>query len=121
MVIRGVRGAITVKENSSEEIVEKTRILLEKMVQANNIKFHDISAIFFSMTPDLNAAFPAQAARHMGMNLVPLMCFQEIPVPDALSKCIRILLLFNTDKTIEEINHIYLEGAKILRPDLQPR
>ena len=74
--------------------------------------------IIFTLTPDLNAVFPAVAARNMGITNVPLMCMSEIPVEGALKKCVRILLDFNTQKTLDDIRHIYLKGAKVLRPDL---
>ena len=118
MLVRGIRGAITVDSNSKEEIIEKTKQLLTTLKKENNFKIEDIVSIFFSVTPDLNTAFPAQAARELNWNKVPLFDMQEIDVPGSLSRCIRILIQINCQKTQTEIKHCYLRGAKILRKDL---
>jgi chorismate mutase len=118
MLVRGIRGAITVDKNSKEEIIEKTKQLLTTLKKENDFKIEDIVSIFFSVTPDLNAAFPAQAARELNWNKVPLFDVQEIDVPGSLSRCIRILIHINCQKTQLEIKHCYLRGAKILRKDL---
>ncbi len=117
-VCRGVRGAIQAPENSVEGILGATRQLLEAMVRANGIRPEEVASIFFTVTPDLNAAFPALAARRMGWLQVPLLCAQEVPVPDDLPRCIRILLHWNTLRRPEEIVHVYLGAAAALRPDL---
>ena len=114
-MIRGIRGAITANKNTADEILNATTILLKKMVQANKIKTEDIASTFFSTTTDLNAEFPAKAARRMGWEGVPLLCAQEIEVPKSMSKCIRILIHLNTDKKQSEIKHIYLRKAINLR------
>ena len=116
MLVRGVRGATTVEANSVEAILEATRELLDQMLKANEIDIEDIASAFFTTTPDLNAEFPALAARHLG---VALMCAAEIPKPGALPMCLRIMLHVNTEKASGEIKHIYLKGARVLRPDLQ--
>jgi len=116
--VRAVRGAITVEENTKEEIYKATNELLAEIVKRNDIKNDEMISIIFSVTKDLDAAFPATAARQAGFNDVPLMCTNEIDVPNSLKKCIRILLHFNTDKQNSEIKHVYLKGAKILRPDI---
>ncbi|MGI6097405.1 MAG: chorismate mutase [Dethiobacteria bacterium] len=116
--VRGIRGAINVDKNSTEDILSATRELLQRIVEENEIKKEDIAAVFFSTTSDLNAAFPAQAARQLGWHDVPLFCSQEIDVPNSLPLCIRILMLVNTVKKQSEIIHIYLRGASKLRPDL---
>ncbi len=118
MLVRGIRGAITVDKNSKEEIIEKTKQLLTTLKKENDFKIEDIVSIFFSVTPDLNTAFPAQAARELNWNKVPLFDMQEIDVPGSLSRCIRILIQINCQKTQSEIKHCYLRGAKILRKDL---
>ena len=118
MVVRGIRGAITVEENKRECILEATRELLLVLQKENDFEIADIASIFFSVTEDLNAAFPAAAARELGWRLVPLFDMQEIPVPGSLPKCIRILILINCQKNQKEIIHCYLKGAKILRKDL---
>lgn len=118
MAVRGLRGATTVENNDSVEIIEATRKLLEQMVVSNNIQQEDMVSILFTTTRDLNAAFPAVAARQLGYTDVALMCMNEIDVPGSLPQCIRILLQVNTDKSNREITHVYLNGAKVLRPDL---
>ena len=119
MTLRGVRGAITADVNSKEAIVSATKTLIEYMISENKIELSDIASVFFTTTPDLNADFPAQAARQLGMTLVPLLCASEIAVPGALAKCIRILIHWNTIKAQTEIKHAYLGGAKVLREDLK--
>lgn len=117
-VVRGIRGATTVKNNDREEILTETEKLLQAIVDANEVQTADIAAVFFTVTADLNAAFPAAAARRLGWTAVPLLDAMEIPVPGSLSRCIRIMLLVNTTKSQDEINHVYLNEAVSLRPDL---
>ncbi len=117
--LRGIRGAITVERDEPELILDATRELLEMMLKANDIRdFEAIGSIFFTTTPDLCSTFPAEAARALGMSQVPLICNQEIPVPNRLPLAIRIMLQLNTQKSQAEIKHIYLRDAKRLRPDL---
>ncbi len=117
--VRGVRGATTVARDEPELILAATKELLETMLLENDIHdFEVIAAIFFTTTPDLTSTFPAEAARALGMSLVPLMCNQEIPVPNRLPKAVRIMLQVNTTKTQREMRHIYLREAVKLRPDL---
>ncbi|MEJ5362540.1 MAG: chorismate mutase [Spirochaetota bacterium] len=118
MVVRGVRGAITVDENSKEEIVHRTEELLQAIVTVNKIQTNDIASAIFTVTDDLNAEFPALAARNLGWIHIPLLCSREIPVPGSLGMCVRVLLHINTDKNPEEIVHVYLRDAKKLRPDI---
>ena len=118
MVCRGVRGATTAAEDTREAILTATRELLARMIEANQIHPDDLAAAFFTTSEDLQAAFPAAAARDLGWIHVPLLDAQEIPVPGSLARCIRIMLLWNTDRTPEEISHIYLRKAETLRPDL---
>lgn len=117
-MVRAIRGAVTVQNNDADEILQATKELLEKIISCNNIVKENIVDIIFTLTPDLNAVFPARAAREMDFNDVPLMCMSEIPVEGALEKCIRILLTLNTDKSQKEITHVYLRQAQTLRPDL---
>lgn len=117
-MMRGIRGATTVAENTSEAILEATRELLSQLLEDNQLEYEQICSIIFTVTPDLNAAFPAEAARAIGMTMVPLLNALEIPVPGRLEKAIRIMLHVNTDKTQAEIRHVYLHGATVLRPDL---
>lgn len=118
MVVRGIRGAITVERNESEEIIEATQKILESLIENNKLAAEDVCSTFFTVTPDLNAVFPARAARVMGWDQVPLLCAQEIDVPGAIQKCIRVLVHVNTNKSQHEIKHIYLRDAAKLRPDL---
>jgi len=118
MLVRGIRGATTAESNTKEEIIEKTKELLIALKKENNFKIEDIVSTFFSVTPDLNAAFPAQAARELGWDRVPLFDMQEINVSGSLSGCIRVLIQINCLKEQTEIKHCYLRGAKILRKDL---
>lgn len=119
MSCRGVRGATTVETNSAEAILDGTRELLTRIIQANSIAVEDVASAFFTVTSDLTAAFPAQAARELGWSHVALLDAQEVPVPGSLPRCIRILLHWNTDKQQTEVRHIYLRGAAMLRRDLQ--
>lgn len=118
MAVRGVRGATTVIRNDGESILAATRTLLEEMVSCNHIKSEDVASAYFTVTSDLDAAFPAKAARFLGWEHVPLLDACEIPVPGSLPRCIRVLLLWNTDVSQQEIVHVYQEGAKRLRPDI---
>lgn len=115
MSLRGIRGAITVDNNTKAEIMAATKELLEQLISANGIKPADIASALFSTTPGLDAAFPAEAARGLGWTETPLLCMQEIPVPGALANCVRVLIHLNTDKSQKEMKHIYLRGAEILR------
>jgi chorismate mutase len=116
---RGVRGATTVDSNNYAEIEEATVEMLEYIIKKNEIEIDSISHVIFTLTHDLDAGFPAKAARmHLGWNDVPMICTQEIPVPDSLAKCIRVLIVINTTKKKKEIKHVYLRKAKSLRPDI---
>ncbi len=118
MPCRGVRGATTVDHNDREQILRATRELLALMIRQNGIESQDVASAFFSTTVDLDTEFPAHAARQIGWCDVPLLCSNEIQVPGALEKCIRILVHWNTDTPQDEIKHIYHRGAERLRPDL---
>ncbi|MFM8370111.1 MAG: chorismate mutase [Chloroflexota bacterium] len=119
MPTRGIRGATTVAEDEAETILQATRELLEAIVKENaSMRPEDIGSAIFTVTEDLAATFPAQAARQMGWSMVPMMCAREIPVPGALPKVIRVLVHWNTDTPQGEIKHVYLRGAVKLRPDL---
>jgi chorismate mutase len=111
---RGVRGAIVVPKNTTESIVSTCAVLFRAMTDANAIASEDLAAIVFTATPDLGAAFPAQAANLAGFEKVPRICAQEIDVPGGLAHCLRILLLWNTEKGAADIEHCYLNGAEAL-------
>jgi len=120
MAVRGIRGAITVDIDDAGLIRAAARELLEEILRRNQITdFDDVISAVFTTTHDLCAAFPAEAARAMGMGQVPLLCAQEIPVPGSMPRCIRVLLHINTDRTPKEIEHVYLRDAQKLRPDLK--
>ena len=116
MYCRGIRGATTVERNERAEILAATTELLELMIRRNELRSEDVASAIFTVTDDLDAEFPALAARSMGWTEVPLMCAREIPVPNSLDKCIRILLHVNTMRSAAEIQHIYIQGAVNLRP-----
>ena len=118
MVCRGIRGATTVEVNDREEILLATRQLLALMIRLNGIRTEDVGSAIFTTTSDLDAEFPALAARQLGWLDVPLICTHEISVPGSLPRCIRILIHWNTDAPQHEIQHVYIREAKRLRPDL---
>lgn len=117
LMCRGVRGAITVTSDSEDEILTATRELLSALIQANAIEVEDIASIYFTTTPDLTSTYPAYAARQLGWFDMALLCGHEMAVPGGLTKCVRVLIHWNTTKTAKEINHVYLRDAKSLRPD----
>jgi len=117
MHCRGIRGATTAEENTAEAILAATSELLALIVEANDLKVEDVASAIFTTTPDLMAAFPAKAAREIGWQDVALLDAQEIPVPGSLERCIRVLIHWNTEKSAAEIRHVYLRGARTLRPD----
>lgn len=119
MQCRGIRGATTVEANTREAILAATRELLAEMVRANDVQKEDVASGYFTTTQDLNAEFPAIVARNeFGWTNVALMCGHEMSVPGSLAMCLRILLHVNTERTQEQICHVYLRGAAVLRPDL---
>ncbi len=118
MGVRGIRGAITADSNDRKAIVDATGRLLNEIVARNAVNVEDIAAVFFTTTPDLTAEFPAAAARALGWLEVPLLCGHEMSVPARLDKCIRVMLLVNTDAGQSAIRHVYMDGAAALRPDL---
>ena len=117
MAIRGVRGATVARENTREAILTATREMLERLVEANEMQAEDIASAFFSTTRDLNADYPAIAARQIGWTDTALMCMHEMDVPRGLPMCIRVMVHWNTDKRASEIAHVYINGAEVLRPD----
>jgi len=118
MPVRGIRGATSVENNTKEEIRAATKELLQKMLDQNQVQVSDIASAFFTVTRDLDAEFPARIAREMGWHHVPMMCSWEMEVPGSPRGIIRVMLHWNTDKTQDEIKHIYLKKAAQLRPDL---
>jgi len=113
--VRGIRGATTVAVNSKIEILDATKELLQRMIELNSIDPNDVAATFFTTTRDINAEFPAVAARRIGWNQAPLMCGHEMDVPDAQPLCIRVLVMINTEKSQSDIQNVYLREAINLR------
>lgn len=119
MKVRGIRGAITVDENKDADIFSATKRLMEQIIERNGLHHEDVASAFLTMTPDLDASFPAKAVRSIeGWQWVPLMCAVELSIAGSLPRCIRILLHVNTDLSQSEVVHVYLDGATVLRPDL---
>ena len=117
-VCRGIRGATTVTLNQREAILEATQELLEQIIAANGVREEDVASVTFTATPDLDAVYPAVAARRLGWTHTALFCTQEMAVSDSLPRCIRVLVHWNTDRPIDQIQHVYLRAAQVLRPDL---
>lgn len=117
MMCRGVRGAITVQRNDADEILEATRELLQALVKANDMRQDDIASIYLTTTPDLNATYPAYAARQLGWYDMALLCGHEMMVPGGLERCVRVLIHWNTTRRPDEVVHVYLREARSLRPD----
>ena len=118
MLVRGIRGAITVAKDDKELVVEATAQLLNRIQQENQFETGDIISVFLSVTPDIESVFPAEARRLLDWNRVPFMCFQEINVLGALPLCTRAMVHINSAKKQDEISHIYLGKARALRKDL---
>ncbi|MFW5984876.1 MAG: chorismate mutase [Halanaerobiaceae bacterium] len=116
--MRGIRGAITVEENTEEKIIDAVQVLLEKIIVENDVNKEEIVSIIFTATDDLDQEYPAVGARQLGFKYIPLMCYQEMKVQGSLSSCIRIMMYVERSCEHQEINHIYLRKAKSLRPDL---
>lgn len=114
-VVRGIRGATTADGNTKEAILSATREMLEKLIHDNHLRAEDVAAAWFTTTQDLNVEYPAVQARLLGWTEVALMCGHEMGVPDGLPKCIRVLVLVNTDKKASELVNVYLRGAINLR------
>lgn len=121
MAVRGIRGATTAEANTSGALLEATHDLLQALVERNELDTSEIASAWFTTTPDLNANFPAYAARKLGWTAVPLLCTTEIPVPGALPMVIRVLLHYNTELPQAAMHHVYLRGAVALRQDLVAR
>ena len=121
MYCRGIRGATTVEHNDREEILAATTELLQLLIRRNDLHAEDVASAIFTVTEDLDAEFPALAARSLGWTEVALICTREIPVPGSLEKCIRILLHVNTTRSAAEIQHVYIRGAVNLRPTLNEK
>ena len=118
MHCRGIRGATTVDKNNKESIITASKELLGQIIKANNVNIDDIATVWFTTSNDLDAEFPAVAARGLGWSRTAMLCGHEMNVPGSLPRCIRVLMLVNTDKRNDELVHVYLHEAEKLRPDL---
>jgi len=118
MSTRAARGAIRVASDDREALLSATGRLLSNLLERNAIETEDLVSILFTVTDDLRAAFPAEAARRMGLGKVPLMCAREIDVPGAMRGVVRVLMHFRSDATLDDVVHVYLDGAESLRDDL---
>ena len=117
MPLRGIRGATTASANTRDAILEATRVLLDALIRANDLRVNDIASVYFTLTPDLDAAFPAAAVRGLGWQDVAALDAQAPPVMNDVPRCIRVLIHWNTDAALKDIRHVYLQGAQTLRPD----
>lgn len=119
MIMRGIRGAITVSADNPEEILKETKNLVLEMASKNDIKPDQVASVIISTTTDISSAFPAKAVRTIeNWTYVPVMCTHEMDVPGSMPLCIRIMMHANTEMSQQEINHIYMNDAVKLRPDL---
>ena len=117
-MLRAARGAITVPSDEAEDVLSQTAHLLDEMLARNDVRKNDIVSVLFTATPDLRAAFPAEAARRMGLGAVPLLCAREIDVAGAMPRVVRVLMHFHTQRAQSDVAHVYLDGAQSLRDDL---
>jgi chorismate mutase len=113
-----IRGATTVCNNDKTEISLAVKELLSKIFLENKVSLDDVISVFFSMTKDLDKVYPANAAREMGLNFAALICLQELKIENSLNKCIRVLMHCESSKKQSAVRHVFLNGAKVLRPDL---
>jgi chorismate mutase len=116
--VRAARGAIVVDDDGAEALLAATQRLLRAMLERNAVVTEDLVSILFTVTDDLRAAFPAEAARRMGLGFVPLLCAREIPVEGAMPSVVRVLMHFHSDAAMADVVHVYLDGAEALRDDL---
>lgn len=118
-MIRGIRGAITVTDDNEQQVLKATDELIKEMIKKNSIQPEFVAQVIITVTEDLISTFPAKALRNIkGWTYVPVMCMQEIPVKGSLKMCVRVMMTVNTEIEQDKVNHVYLEGATVLRPDL---
>ena len=118
LMVRGLRGATTVDVDTAEQVTQRSQELMHELMERNGLVEEDIVSILFTATGDVTSIFPATAIREIGFGAVPLLCAAEIPVPGAMPLCIRALLHVYTERSREEMHHVYLHGAHALRDDL---
>ena len=119
MRVRAARGAIVVAADDADSVLDATGRLLDGLIDRNAVEREDLISILFTVTDDIRSAFPAEAARRMGLGTVPLMCAREIPVSGSMPSVVRVLMHFHSDRGLDEIVHVYLDGAGSLRDDLR--
>ncbi|SEF54781.1 chorismate mutase [Thermomonospora echinospora] len=118
MAVRALRGATQVDADERDQILEATTELVTEVMRRNGLSTDDVISVIFTTTPDLNAEFPALAARKLGFHEVPLLCASELDVPHALPRVIRLMAHIETDRPRSEMQHVYLRGATALRLDI---
>ena len=118
MRVRAARGAIVVGVDDAERLLVASAKLIRELLDRNEVQIEDVVSILFTVTDDLRSAFPAEAARRMGMGKVPLLCAREIPVEGSMPSVVRVLMHFHTDRSMDDVAHVYLDGAETLRDDL---
>ena len=118
MRLQALRGAISVSRNDAQEILDATRELLQEIIERNSLQPTNVVSCIFTATEDLDAEFPAVAARALGFEKVPLLCAREIPVPGSLPRVIRVLIHYYAQEGVDPA-HVYLREARKLRADLQ--
>ena len=118
MTIRAIRGATTLNEDERSHLHERTKELVEQIMDANGLEIDDVISVFFTCTPDIMSDFPAAAARDLGFGAVPLMCAQEMAVPGALPRVVRVMMHATLDIPRDDVSHVYLHEAQSLRRDL---
>jgi len=118
MSMRAARGAIRVASDDRDVLLSATERLVSGLLERNEIETEDLVSILFTVTDDLRSAFPAEAARKMGLGRVPLLCAREIDVPGAMAKVVRVLMHFRSGAALDDVVHVYLDGAESLRDDL---
>ena len=118
LMVRGLRGATTVDADTPAQVTERSQELMREIMARNELVEDDIVSVLFTATPDVTSIFPATAIREIGFGAVPLLCAAEIAVPDAMPLCIRVLLHVHTTRSRDEMHHVYLHGAQVLRDDL---
>lgn len=120
MRVRAARGAIVVNEDTAEAVLDATQRVLQAMLERNQVAHEDLVSVLFTATEDLTSVFPAEAARLMGLGIVPLLCAREIPVEGSMKSVVRVLMHFHSERGLTEVAHVYLDGAEALRDDLDP-
>ena len=116
--VRALRGATTIDEDTATQVTARTQEMLSQLLDRNDLRLDDVISAIFTVTADVRSMFPATAARGIGFGAIPLLCAQEIPVPGSMPRCVRVLLHVQTDRTRDELRHVYLHGAQVLRDDL---